>query len=140
MQPARPSNPLTTTVTDRCGERSAACRAAQSPAPPAPRIRRSVSRMSMARSAATIAPGRVRAQSAEAPSAGGRLGQVVEALAGPAEAHAGLTSAEPSKRDPWVSKNVTLSVPGSVTLNAKPNDGFSPIEVEVSNSAMSRPR
>lgn len=54
--------------------------------------------------------------------------------------YAGLTSAAPSKRAPWVSKKVTLSVPGSVTLNAKPNDGFSPIEVAVSNSAMSRPR
>ena len=59
----------------------------------------------MARSAVTIAPGRVRAQSAEAPSAGspsggGRLGQVVEALAGPAEAHASFTSAAPSKCPP----------------------------------------
>lgn len=54
----------------------------------------------MARSAVTIAPGRVRAQSAEAPSAGGRLGQVVEAPAGHAEAHASFTSAVPSKRDP----------------------------------------
>src|SRR5215472_11392991 len=50
VQPARPSNPFTTRVTERWGERSAACSAAQSPAPPAPRIRRSVSRMSMARS------------------------------------------------------------------------------------------
>src|SRR5438105_10561649 len=43
VQPARPSNPLTTTVTERFGERSAAWSAAQSPAPPAPRIRTSVS-------------------------------------------------------------------------------------------------
>lgn len=54
----------------------------------------------MARPAVTIAPGRVRAQSAEAPSAGGRLGQGVEALAGRAEAHASFTSAAPSKCPP----------------------------------------
>ena len=89
----------------------------------------------MARSAVTIAPGRVRAQSAERPSAGGRV------RAGAAKGgHASFTGAAPSKRAPWVSKKVTLSVPASVALNAKPNDGFSPIEVAVSNSAMSRPR
>src|SRR5437868_2647173 len=42
VQPARPSNPFTTTVTERLGDRSAAWSAAQSPAPPAPRIRMSV--------------------------------------------------------------------------------------------------
>jgi hypothetical protein len=47
----RPSNPLTTRVTERFGDRSAAWSAAQSPAPPAPRIRMSVSTRSI-----TVAP------------------------------------------------------------------------------------
>src|SRR5215470_5590820 len=75
VQPARPSSPFTTTVTERWGERSAACRAAQSPAPPAPRIRRSVSRMSMARSgrdySAGSGPGATR-EALGAPRAGTR--------------------------------------------------------------------
>ena len=72
---------------------------------------------------------------AERPSAGG-LGRHGAARGD----HASFTGAAPSKREPWVSKKVTLSVPASVALNAKVNDGFSPIEVAVSNSAMSRPR
>src|SRR5262249_53343840 len=51
VHPARPSNPLTATVIDSLGERSAACSAAQRPAPPAPRIRMSVSRLSIVKSA-----------------------------------------------------------------------------------------
>lgn len=85
-------------------------------------------------------PGAIRRAPAGPLSAGRRLGQVVEALAGPAEGHTSFTSAAPSKRPPWVSNAVTLSVPDSVARNAKPKEGFSPIEVEVSNSAMSRPR
>src|SRR5439155_23883821 len=51
VHPARPSNPLTATAIDSRGERSAACSAAQRPAPPAPRIRMSVSRLSIVKSA-----------------------------------------------------------------------------------------
>src|SRR3990170_2471901 len=47
VQPARPSRPLTTTVTASRGEASAAWSAAQRPAPPAPRTRTSVSRVSI---------------------------------------------------------------------------------------------
>src|SRR2546428_507818 len=43
VQPARPRSPLTTTVTRSFGEASAAWSAAQRPAPPAPRMRTSVS-------------------------------------------------------------------------------------------------
>src|SRR6266545_2270537 len=60
VQPARPRSPLTTTVTERCGARSAACSAAQRPAPPAPRIRMSVSTTSMAPSAETLTGHRLR--------------------------------------------------------------------------------
>jgi hypothetical protein len=85
-------------------------------------------------------PGAIRRAPAVPKSARSRLGQIDETPAGGAEAHASFTSAAPSKRPPWVSNTVTLSVPDSVALNAKPKDGFSPMEVEVSNSAMSRPR
>src|SRR5262245_4774079 len=50
VQPARPSNPLTATVIDSLGERSAAWIAAHRPAPPAPRMRMSVSMLSIANS------------------------------------------------------------------------------------------
>src|SRR5262245_27152020 len=49
VQPARPRRPFTTTVTESLGSRSAAWSAAQSPAPPAPRIRMSLSTTSVTR-------------------------------------------------------------------------------------------
>src|SRR3954466_9346391 len=47
VQPARPSRPFTTMVTRSVGEASAAWSAAVRPAPPAPRIRTSVSRVAI---------------------------------------------------------------------------------------------
>src|SRR5262245_35931441 len=49
VHPARPRSPFTTTVTESFGSRSAACSAAHSPAPPAPRIRMSLSTTSVTR-------------------------------------------------------------------------------------------
>src|SRR6266542_708763 len=266
VQPARPRSPLTTTVTERCGARSAACSAAQRPAPPAPRIRMSVSTTSMAPSAETLTghlllllldvdsdhgelplasltlhlvdgrgqlrgavgrgcrpeveqdhvPGEIReghpppveteeregrrlaAHQREEPGPpdqrvelglhrgrvaiplglvlvveprrepppdlpvlgllalplvlvvdlGGRRGdahdrgQRQDGHRGPdtAGAHETLTSAVPSNLPWWVSKKVTLSTPASLARNGNVKVGFSPMEVEVSNSAMSRPR
>src|SRR2546421_12257579 len=47
VQPARPSRPLTTTVTRSAGDASAAWSAAVRPAPPAPRMSTSVSRVAI---------------------------------------------------------------------------------------------
>src|SRR5947209_13748260 len=49
VQPHLPSRPLTAIVTSRSGAARLACSAANSPAPPAPRIRTSVSSWFMAR-------------------------------------------------------------------------------------------
>src|SRR4051794_20764029 len=47
VQPHLPSNPLTAIVTSSSGAAFLACKAANSPAPPAPRMRMSVSRLSI---------------------------------------------------------------------------------------------
>ncbi len=57
-----------------------------------------------------------------------------------ASPHEGLTSTVPSKREPCVSKKVILRGPGSVARKGMVKAGFSPMDVEVSSSAMSRPR
>src|SRR5260221_13748975 len=52
VQPHLPSRPFTATVIERSGDALCACSAAKSPAPPAPRIRMSVSRVLMGSSEA----------------------------------------------------------------------------------------
>src|SRR5580765_289485 len=52
VQPHLPSRPFTATVIDSAGFTLCACSAANSPAPPAPRIRMSVSRVLMGSSEA----------------------------------------------------------------------------------------
>src|SRR5262245_56583975 len=49
-------------------------------------------------------------------------------------------SAVPSYLPPWVSRKVTVRGPGSVAFTEKAKKGFSLMDCEVSNCAISRPR